>query len=394
VYDSLQRYGHAEVTRYPSGTTMGTARNAYGYLGSASVLLEQRADAGQKSIGMLVRQAYVTMLDIAQAAADGSVFDIDPARADELPPRGPRITNPNERHHEERCEPVGGVEPGDVVDLDGELYDYVLDYADDRILPEGSDAYVRPTLEEACTMAAGFERLVDGHPEEAAGLVDQLGYDVLRLDDDVTGRSHLLLSERLAAEQVGRGWGLYVHTPGAQTEATTLQAAYPGSATFSERLAAQAFDATGAEHLFVAGAHRRANVADEIDTEPANPTRNPDSVFHRIHVAVATGRDHAAIQLLGASGGDREVVVTAGEAPPTSFAQQLGAGLSAHDYEVCLYGDGDCTRLSSTGNVQGQASRASGADWAALFPSFEIRRLLSNREELARAVANTLGGSD
>jgi hypothetical protein len=389
IYDTLQPLGHAEVTQYPPGTTMGTARVAYGFLGSASILFEQRADAGQKSIGMLVRQAYITMLDIAEAVADGSVFDIDPDRADELPPRGPRVTNPNAGRHVDTCPRVGPAGDGPVLEQEGSLYDYVLAYEAERILPQGSNAYVRPTDEEACTMAAAFERLQAGDLAAAAGLAAPFGYDVVRFTDTGTGRMHVLLAERLDGERVFRGWGLYVHTPDSETS-ITLQAAFPQSATFSERLAAQAYDAIHARNLFVAGAHRGANDADELGTEPANVTQDDGSVFHRIHQAVTRGPGDSTIQTLGATGAAREVVVTAGVAPPTELAEQLAAGLSANAYDVCLFGDGTCTRLPSTLNGQGQFSRAVGADWVALYPSFGIRGLLVNRQELADVLANLL----
>lgn len=389
LYDRLERYGHSEVSLYPPGTTMGTARNAYGYLGAASILFEQRADAGQKSIGMLVRQAYVAMLDVAHGVADGSIRAVDPDRADEIPPRGPRITNPNAGQTVERCRPSGGTTRGPVLEQEGSLYDYVLAYEAERILPRGSNAYVRPTEEEACVMASAFEQLVAGRPDLAAGLVDELGYDVVRLRDPSTGRDLLLLAERLAGELPERGWGLYVHDPATASQ-VTVEAAYPQSATFSERLGAQLFDAVGARNFFLSGAHRNANDADALDAEPANPTRNRDSVFHRIHLAAVTGAGDVAVQTLGATGATREVVVTAGEAPPTDLAERVASRLRASDYTVCLYGDGTCTRLASTTNVQGQAARAVDADWVALYPSFGIRNLLSARRELAEALVPVL----
>ncbi len=389
VYDLLD-YGPGSVSQFPSGTTMGTARNAYGYLGAGSVLLEQRANAGQKSVGMLVRQGTDTMLEIAAAVADDSLADIDPAAAEAIPSRGPRVLNPRSGSTLDECrQSSGGHTSGEVRDASGELYDAVVGYASDRILNSGSNGYVVPTEEEACAMSTAYAALVDGDPGLAAGLAAPYDYEVVRLQDPDTGREHLLLAELPGGDVVQRGWGLYVHTPSA-TSGAAIQAPYPGSATFSERLAAQVYDEADASHLFVAGAHRAANDANAESTEPANVTHNSGSVFHRIHQVVVRDTDDVSVQVLGTSGGLRDVVVTSGETPPGPLTADLAERLAAAEYDVCLFGDGSCTRLGSTTNVQGQWSRSVDAPWAAVYPSFEIRRFESRRSEFAEAMAAAL----
>ncbi|PSL08262.1 zinc carboxypeptidase [Haloactinopolyspora alba] len=91
AYDSISAYGHGEVSQYPGSTIPGIARNSFGLQGSASLLVEFRGGIGQKSSGYLMRQGYVAMMAIAQAAADGTLADVDPARADDIPPRGPYV---------------------------------------------------------------------------------------------------------------------------------------------------------------------------------------------------------------------------------------------------------------------------------------------------------------
>jgi len=73
------------VSQYPGGDYEGIARNAYGLRGSASVLLELSAIDDEQS---QIRAAYAAMLAVVQAAADGSLRHVDPARADAIPPRG------------------------------------------------------------------------------------------------------------------------------------------------------------------------------------------------------------------------------------------------------------------------------------------------------------------
>jgi murein tripeptide amidase MpaA len=92
--DAVQDKGHANVSLYPGGTIAGIARNAFGLLGSCSVLVEFRGGIGQKSSGYLIRQAYDGMYATLAAAADGSLWTIDPARGDDIPPRGSFLPNP------------------------------------------------------------------------------------------------------------------------------------------------------------------------------------------------------------------------------------------------------------------------------------------------------------
>ncbi|WP_035811986.1 M14 family zinc carboxypeptidase [Jiangella gansuensis] len=96
VYDALSAYGHGEVSQYPGGDIAGIARNSFGLQGSASLLLELRGGIGQKSSGYLIRQAYVSMLAVAQAAADGTLASVDPSSADDIPPRGPAVSDEEE----------------------------------------------------------------------------------------------------------------------------------------------------------------------------------------------------------------------------------------------------------------------------------------------------------
>ncbi|HET8661738.1 MAG TPA: M14 family zinc carboxypeptidase [Micromonosporaceae bacterium] len=96
IYDTLGRYGFAEVSQYPGTLPRGIARNAYGLLGAGSVLVEFRGDIGQKSAGMLIRTAYVIMASLLEAAAEGTLDDADPARADLIPLRGEFVGNPDD----------------------------------------------------------------------------------------------------------------------------------------------------------------------------------------------------------------------------------------------------------------------------------------------------------
>ena len=383
------RHANGVVTRYPPGTTIGTARNAYGYQGAASILLEQDVSGDQKAAGSLISAAYRSMLDILSAVSDGSVFDIDVAEAEALPPRGPATTDPNPKRPQP-CPVPGNTGAGVVSSEDTPFYDYVLAYEDERLLARGSESYVVPTQDEACAFGAATQLLRDDEPEAAAALVDGYGYDVVELTDPDTDRRLLLLAERLDGSSVARGWGLFAVDPGSSSD-VVIESAYAGSATFSERLAATAFDEFGAKAFLMNGAHRETNQADDVTYEPANVTTSEVSVFRAVHAATVDRGDRV-LELLGAGGGSRDVTVTSQLAPASAFAADLSASLRESGYEVCLFGTGDCDDLASTANLQGLDTRALKADWVALYPSLEIRRLASRRAELVAALSVALDG--
>jgi hypothetical protein len=89
VYGAFTDAG-AVVSQYPGGTFQGIARNAYGLLGSASLLVEL-SNLPPERQNFQIRTAYVTMVDLAHAAASGALEGIDPAEADKIPPRGPSL---------------------------------------------------------------------------------------------------------------------------------------------------------------------------------------------------------------------------------------------------------------------------------------------------------------
>lgn len=88
IYDHMQQFGYSTVALYPGGTYAGIGRNGYGLAGAGSILVELKGGIGQKQSGMIIKHAYEQMMSILQATVDGSLYDVDPARSDEIPPRG------------------------------------------------------------------------------------------------------------------------------------------------------------------------------------------------------------------------------------------------------------------------------------------------------------------
>jgi len=94
VHDAFTRAG-AVVSQYPGGTYQGIARNAYGLRGSASLLIELSALPPARE-HFQIRTAYESMVDLARAAGEGELSHIDPAKADQIPPRGPELPDSTE----------------------------------------------------------------------------------------------------------------------------------------------------------------------------------------------------------------------------------------------------------------------------------------------------------
>jgi hypothetical protein len=84
LLQAIDRYGYANFSRYCGTTPPGISRNAYGLLGSASVLVEMRGGIGQKSNGYIAKTAYVAAASVVEALADGSLSQADVGVAEAL----------------------------------------------------------------------------------------------------------------------------------------------------------------------------------------------------------------------------------------------------------------------------------------------------------------------
>jgi len=80
AYDKI---AHATPSRYVGGQEPGISRNAYGLLGSASILMEHRG-VGQKAAGYMADISFRAVLAVVEALADGSLYTTDTVRAEAL----------------------------------------------------------------------------------------------------------------------------------------------------------------------------------------------------------------------------------------------------------------------------------------------------------------------
>lgn len=87
LYTKLEQYGYAHVTRYPGDQYPGIARNRYGLLGTAAVLVELRGSQEQKSRGYIAKTGYHAMMSVVEALATGQLEQADPTIAEQMPDR-------------------------------------------------------------------------------------------------------------------------------------------------------------------------------------------------------------------------------------------------------------------------------------------------------------------
>jgi predicted deacylase len=83
LVEAVHKYGYANFSRYPGTLPPGISRNAYGLLGSASVLVELRG-VGQKANGYMAKTGYVAGMSAIEALANGSLYTTNIAPADAL----------------------------------------------------------------------------------------------------------------------------------------------------------------------------------------------------------------------------------------------------------------------------------------------------------------------
>jgi len=83
LLNAMDKIAHANFSLYNGGPEPGISRNAYGLLGSASILMEHRV-VGQKAGGYMEDIPRRAVMAVIEALADGSLYDADTARAEAL----------------------------------------------------------------------------------------------------------------------------------------------------------------------------------------------------------------------------------------------------------------------------------------------------------------------
>jgi len=83
LLNAMDKIAHANFSLYNGGAQPGISRNAYGLLGSASILMEHRV-VGQKAGGYMEDIPRRAVMAVIEALADGSLYETDITRAEEL----------------------------------------------------------------------------------------------------------------------------------------------------------------------------------------------------------------------------------------------------------------------------------------------------------------------
>ena len=83
LVEAVHQCGVRELLALPGAQPAGISRNAYGLLGSASVLVELRA-VGQKANGYLAKTGYVAGMSVVESLANRSLYSADVAPAEAL----------------------------------------------------------------------------------------------------------------------------------------------------------------------------------------------------------------------------------------------------------------------------------------------------------------------
>lgn len=119
IAQTLARYPYADLSLYPGGTEPGISRNAYGLLGSGSVLLELRGGIGTKSGGYIQKIGYhAAQAVLHELARDASLSGFDPNQAEVLVlPANGRGPTPGQGESEPIAD--GSVLNGDADDAEG-----------------------------------------------------------------------------------------------------------------------------------------------------------------------------------------------------------------------------------------------------------------------------------
>ncbi|NML19105.1 M14 family zinc carboxypeptidase [Azohydromonas caseinilytica] len=113
IAQTLAQYPYANLSLYPGGTEPGISRNAYGLLGSGSVLLELRGGIGTKSGGYIQKIGYhASYAVLHELARDAGLNGFDPNQAAVLvkPANG---LPPNSGQGESEAITAGTVPEGD-----------------------------------------------------------------------------------------------------------------------------------------------------------------------------------------------------------------------------------------------------------------------------------------
>jgi hypothetical protein len=252
---------------------------------------------------------------------------------------------------------------------------------------EGEGRYSTPRPDEARRMAEVFSTLRAGQPGRAAQLAREVDYEVTKTSD-VAGDVAVL---REGGTQ-RRGWGLFVQRLDGSSR-LVVEVPHPIADAKTELLGLEIFNATRADALLIAGAHRSAAPGAEADV-----AHQPDSAFAAVNRAAAQ-RGTVVLQPHGFDArapGRRlgDAVVSSGTPEPGLLAVALARELRHLGVRTCLYRGDRCRELAARTNVEGIAARRAGAVFIHLELAKTLRSSAHRRARIVSAIDRALGAVD
>lgn len=239
--------------------------------------------------------------------------------------------------------------------------------------------YRTPSDVEVAVVIAGLWRLLgDG---AAASALEPLGFTVAGDLDAVSGRSfRLAYSERPPGD---RAWGA-VLLDRFVAPRLTIGCPHPVSDRRTERVGLALWRATTDSLLLIAGAHRDAAGGF------ADPRDHPETLFHRLSVALLTARlPHLQVHgYADASAPGVDVVVSPGAGAVGPAHVRVADSLAAHGLVVGRAWEQPFPDLDGTTNIQGEAAAAVGSTFVHLELS------ATTRATRVGIVAPALAGAD
>lgn len=164
----------------------------------------------------------------------------------------------------------------------------MIDTITQALIESETEAYVVPTTAEVDAFRQAVDSVLAGNVAAADSLLDAYSYDVIRIQDSVTGDTLTVVRERIrAGGDVARGWGTYAFNPSAAAQAD-IHVNHPVDDQHSEDMAGDLYRTCGCRWFLMAGARRDANADESSDM-----ARATNSVFHAVHVRVAAAGTRA-----------------------------------------------------------------------------------------------------
>lgn len=271
----------------------------------------------------------------------------------------------------------------------------VFNQIQNRIIGLIPGNYTEPTSSDYSTMNRVFTLINSGIAQnnsgsilDASALASEENYQLIPLNDSVTGNKFFVLMENV---NVNRGWGSYMFAAEKSPSATRiiLEAPHPVTDFNSQEIAFSIYAGTypRVTALLVSGVERTFGLAGQTDM-----AHRSQSIFETAHESL-TSFGSVVIQIHGFSAfahpQEPLVVLSNGDGGLNGALQSIATNLSDASISVGIFDGFTHEKLGAQGNVQGRYARAFGAG----FVHTEISSLVVFNATLITQFENSVGQS-